>query len=141
MYRPRSIESHPEWEQADRIKCYSITAHDGPVMPAPFRERLEAVKAARGGDWAQRPAFAIFHHGATGLYLVLAWWDNGNELFISVSFKGEAGDWVEDPSRHSFCLYDLEVIWAERNFYIETLDCTCPDLTAYRGRRFSQTSF
>lgn len=138
MFLPRRIESHPEWEGADGIKRYSIAAGAAPVDRRPFEARLAAVTAARGGDWMRRPAFAIFHHGATGLYLVLAWWDNDNELFVSVSFKGGNDDWVEDPARHSFCLYDLEVIWAERNAYIDTLYSGRPDLAAYRARRFVQ---
>lgn len=135
MYRPRRIESHPDWETADGIKLYSISADGGPVSPQPFLERLEVVKQRKPDDWSQHPAFAIFHAGATGLYLVLAWWDNDNELFLSVSFDGGAG-WIEDMVRHSFCLYDLELIWAERNFFVETLHSGRYDLAAYRARRF-----
>lgn len=136
MYRPRRIESRPDWEQADGIKLYSISATGAPVEPRPFLDRLALLLQRRPDGWPQRPAFAIFHAGATGRYLVLAWWDHGNELFVSVSFDGGAG-WIEDRDRHSFCLYDLEVIWAERNFYVEHIDCAQPDLAAYRARRFS----
>ena len=135
MYRPRRTERRTDWEQADGIKRYAIAATDAPVQPGLFEERLARVKQRKDWDWSGRPAFAIFHAGATGLYLVLAWWDNDNELFVSVSFRGESGDWVEDPLRHSFCLYDLEVIWAERQAYIDTLHSGRPDLSAYRAHR------
>jgi len=67
-------------------------------------------------------------------YLVLAWWGNENELFTSVSAKTESG-WVEDASRYSFCLWDLEVFWHERNYFIEHIYCANPNLQSYRARR------
>lgn len=69
---------------------------------------------------------------ATALYLVLAWRGNDNELFTSVSVKTESG-WVEDASRFSFCLWDLEVFWWERNWFVETLYGLEPSLEAYRA--------
>lgn len=97
----------------------------------PFQARLAQVKAERGLDWANLPAFAIFHRGASFLYLVLCWWGNDNELFNSVSVLTEQG-WVEDPRRFSFCVYDLEVMWFERQAFIKYLDLSTPDLSAYR---------
>jgi len=67
---------------------------------------------------------------------VLAWWGNDNELFTSVSVK-TALDWVEDSSRFSFCLWDLEVIWHERNYFIEFIYCSNPDLETYRTKRLA----
>ena len=61
---------------------------------------------------------------------------NDNELFTSVSVNTESG-WVEDGSRYSFCVYDLEVFWQERNYFIQFLDCPLPDLDRYRAARFS----
>lgn len=68
------------------------------------------------------------------LYLVVCWWGNGNELFTSVSVLTSDG-WVEQSERYSFCLYDMEIMWDERNIYIETIDCERPDLLAYQTRR------
>ena len=45
--------------------------------------------------------------------------------------------WVEDPLRFSFCLWDLEVFWRERNAFIECVYCAQPDLAAYRRRRYA----
>ncbi len=67
-------------------------------------------------------------------YLVLAWWGNDNELFTSVSVQTASG-WMEDPARYSFCVYDLEVIWQERNHFVESMDCAEPSLADYRARR------
>jgi hypothetical protein len=64
------------------------------------------------------------------------WWGNDNELFTSVSARS-SGDWVEDPRRYSFCLWDLEVFWFERNRYIELVYRSAPDLDAYRAARLA----
>ena len=136
MYRPRKIESNPSWQEEDGIKLYTISATNSAVEHAGYLPRLAEVKRAKLDDWSTVPAFAIFHDGASCQYLVLAWWGNDNELFTSVSVKTSAG-WIEDPSRYSFCLWDLEVFWHERDFFIEHLYCSNPSLSAYRARRFA----
>lgn len=137
MFHPRKTETHPGWSDPDGIKLYTISAHHQPVEKAPYLAQLAKLKQQQPIAWSSTPAFAIFHDGATLKYLVLAWWGNDNELFTSVSVQTPAG-WVEDPARYSFCAYDLEVMWQERNFFIECLDCAAPDLAAYRARRWSQ---
>lgn len=134
MFTPRTIESAPAWQDADGIKLYTISAHARPVDRHLFEDRLQQVKAARHIDWVTTPAFAILHDGTSCLYLILAWWGNDNELFTSVSVQSPDG-WMEDPARYSFCLFDLEVFWAERNFFIEHLYRSTPDIDRYRQAR------
>ncbi|WP_242110040.1 hypothetical protein [Luteimonas aquatica] len=134
MYRARRIESSPAWSDPDGVKLYTISAHGAEVDRAAYLPRLARVKASRTVDWPSTPAFAIFHDGASLRYLVLGWWGNGNELFTSVSVETEAG-WVEDAARFSFCLWDMDVMWFERNCFVDTLYRTTPDLAAYRARR------
>ena len=136
MYQPRKLESSPSWSDPDGIKVYTISAKNQPVDQASYFERLEEVKKLKLVAWASTPAFVVFHDGATVPYLVLAWWANDNELFTSVSVNTPAG-WVEDPSLYSFCLYDLEVFWHERNCFVECIDCPKPCIESYRARRFS----
>ncbi len=131
MYQPRKTWPLTDCADPQQIKLYAISADGSPVDTAPFQARLDAVKAERGLDWAALPAFAIFHRGATQRYLVVCWWANDNELFNSVSVQTEGG-WIEDPRRYSFCLYDLQVIWHERQAFIQHLDHDAPDLAAYR---------
>jgi len=131
MYRPRATQPLSTWRDPDRLKIYAITADGEEVDPGVFAPRLAVVKASRAVDWAETPGFAIFHRGATQPYLVLAWWENGNELFTSVSALESAG-WVEDPSRFSFCIWDLEVVWHERRSFIQHLYSGRRDLEAYR---------
>lgn len=133
MFVPRTIRSSSDWLDADGAKIYTIAKHDGPVAQAPFHERLAHVKASRSLPWPQTAHFAIFHEG-TSPYLVLCWWGNDNELFTSVSVLTQEG-WAERPDLYSFCLYDMEVMWEERNAYIDTVDCADPSLQSYRLRR------
>ncbi len=134
MYSPRHIESDPAWRDEDGIKIYTISARQQAVSHAAYLPRLASVKAGKSVDWATTPAFVIFHDGASSRYLVLAWWGNDNELFTSVSVNTPDG-WVEDPGRYSFCVWDLEVFWFERNGYVETILCARPDIDLYRNRR------
>jgi hypothetical protein len=134
MYQPRTILSDPAWLDPDGIKIYTVSARHQPVDQFLFRTRLVEVKAQKSIAWSDTPAFVIFHDGSSALYLVLAWWGNDNELFTSVSVRTDAG-WIEDPSRFSFCLWDMEVMWFERNAFIDCVYSVTPDLNAYRATR------
>ncbi len=134
MFKPRIIEGHPDWLDETGVKIYTISASNHLVDQTKYMSRLTKVKAMRDIDWANTPAFVIFHDGASCNYLVLVWWGNDNELFTSVSVNAE-GEWQEDANQYSFCLYDLEVMWAERNIYIQTIDCKSPSLKQYQQSR------
>lgn len=97
-----------------------------------------AVKFARKVPWAATPHFIIFHQGESFPYLILAWWGNDNELFTSVSVRAGEG-WVEQADKYSFCVYDLEVFWAERNIFIETFYSRTPSLERYQATRHPGT--
>ncbi|HUA80159.1 MAG TPA: hypothetical protein VL997_07300 [Dyella sp.] len=136
VFQPRRVESRADWLDADGIKLYTISAENRTVDQAPYLARLQEIKRARKIPWDITPAFAIFHDAAQALYLVLGWWGNDNELFTSTSARTAEG-WVEDPSRFSFCLWDLEVMWQERNYFVEHMYGRAPDLERYRAARFS----
>lgn len=138
MYLPRKIESHPSWSDADGIKIYTISSQNLPVAQSPYLAQLAKVKARKFVEWTSTPAFVIFHDGADVAYLVLAWWGSDNELFTSVSAQIESG-WVEDPAKYSFCIYDLEIIWQERNYFIESMCGAKPDIERYREKRLDGT--
>ncbi|TLU66354.1 hypothetical protein FE810_06595 [Thalassotalea litorea] len=134
MFKPRSIEGQIDWLDETNSKIYTISAHNDAVEKSKYLPRLKDVKLARNIDWVNTPSFVIFHDGASCDYLVLVWWANDNELFTSVSVKSE-GVWAEDPNKYSFCLYDLEIMWAERNIYVQTMDCEFPSLKLYQISR------
>ena len=134
MYNPRIMEGQPNWLDETGVKIYTVSTANIPVEQSKYFPRLKVVKSDRDIDWLNTPAFVIFHDGSTCDYLVLIWWQNDNELFTSVSVKVD-GEWVEDPTKYSFCLYDLEIMWTERNIYIKTIDCDLPSLHQYQVSR------
>ena len=136
MFKPRRIESDPAWLDQDDVKIYTVSASGDDVDQSSYRERLKAVKQARTVNWSLTPSFVIFHAGASAQYLVLAWWGNDNEMFTSVSVYVDS-QWIEDPSCYSFCLWDLEIMWAERNFFVEFMYCETPSLELYRQQRLA----
>lgn len=137
MYHPRTIGSDPSWLDSDGIKIYTISAKQASVDKLPFLAHLAEVKESRAIVWSDTPAFAIFHDGSSALYLVVAWWGNDNELFTSVSVRTPSG-WIEEPSRFSFCLWDMEVMWHERNAFVRFLYCANKDFAAYRASRLAK---
>ena len=130
MYKPRTILPLTSVSDPDRLKLYTISANDSPVDFSRYSERLSWIKREKGIS-ASSPGFAIFHDGATCDYLVVGWWGNTNELFVSVSVKESTG-WVEDMRKYSFCVWDLEVIWHERSSFIRHLYSGREDLEGYR---------
>ena len=134
MFRPRNIRTESHWSDSDGIKIYTISIANEPVDQSLFSERLDQIKSEHRIEWPKTPAFVIYHKGESFLYLVLAWWGNDNELFTSVSVLTKSG-WVEDPAKFSFCLYDLEVFWIERNIYVETMYSGSSNIEQYRKSR------
>ncbi|RDI96909.1 hypothetical protein DVT68_19490 [Dyella solisilvae] len=135
MFQRRAIERHPL--DADGIKLYTIAATARPVALSAYLPQLARMKQARPIDWRATPAFAICHDGASARYLVLGWWGNDNEMFVAVAVEQERG-WIEDAARYSFCLWDMEVMWHERNAFVERMYGAEPSLAAYRASHFVQ---
>ncbi len=137
MFKPRRIETSSDWLDPDGIKLYTVSATGEAVMQTDYLTQLQIIKSQKQLDWKRIPAFVIFHEAANAQYLVLAWWGNDNEMFISVSVR-EQSDWIVDSDKYSFCLWDLEIIWAERNIFIETMYSGTTDLAAYRYQRLDR---
>ena len=137
MFRHRHIQHLPGGTDPDGVKLYTITPADTRVDTDVYLPRLAAMKRARPVAWRETPAFAICHDGATARYLTLGWWGDDNEMFVAVAARtGEA--WVEDPGRYSFCLWDMEVMWHERNAFVRHMYGARADLDAYRADGFVQ---
>lgn len=134
MFRPRTIRGPLDWKDPDGGKIYTISANGAAVDQRLFLERLRAMKQVRSLRWDVTAHFAIFHQGESFPYLILAWWGNDNELFTSVSVLADE-NWVEQPEKYSFCVYDLEIFWAERNIFVETVYCRTPSLERYKLTR------
>ena len=125
QYAPRPIGFHGmESIGGNTLKVYSIHYGDMPFDRGRFKsawalvaESLPSADIAAGRPGA---GFVILHQGATGDYLVLCWWDNGNELPTRVFVRGDDGF---RPAMHgeSFGVWDLRVIWSEREAYVATV--------------------
>jgi len=106
------LRLHDVWCEGD--------VHDEERFAAGLAAALEqlptpAVQSGRPGV-----GFVIRHQGATGDYLILCWWDNENELPTRVWVQRDEG-WRPGNERESFCVWDLQILWQERNRYLATV--------------------
>jgi hypothetical protein len=107
-----------------RLKRYSVAYGPEPLRPQTFDPGVELAlrelpqPAVAGG----RPGlgFVICHQGRGGDYVVLCWWDLENELPTRVFVRGEQS-WRPARDGESFCVWDLEILWLERQAYVATL--------------------
>jgi hypothetical protein len=132
MFKPRLIRPLPARLAGDGTKLYAISLAEPFSEFGTYLDRLTQVKSGMNLPWAETPCFAIFHRGQVAAYLVFGWWGNDNELFTSVSVEVD-GQWVEDPRRYSFCVWDLEVFWHERNSYVRHMYSGTRDIVGYRS--------
>lgn len=72
--------------------------------------------------------------------MVICWWDNENELPLKVFVReiGKSEKWKPAAVNQSVCVWDLEVIWFERNAYINTVMAD-DSVEEYMARHFVQT--
>jgi len=137
MFKKRHIKTQKGWSDDEGCKLYTVNAQNKPVDKSLYLPRLADMKRTRRLDWSSIPSFAIFHEGETHQYLVLVWWGNDNEMFVSVSVREPLG-WIADQDKYSFCLWDLEIFWAERNIFIDTMYSGKPDIESYKQMRWFQ---
>lgn len=72
---------------------------------------------------AGRPGFGftIAHSGRGADYFVLGWWNAENELPLSVWVRRDGKEWRPAHAGESVCVWDLEVIWHERQAWVRTM--------------------
>ena len=117
-----------------RLKHWRIVYGDGPFDDARFAAGRAMAMAAlpRPAVTDERPGvgFLIEHQGNATDYVVLGWWDRQNELPLRVFVRD--GEWRPARDSESVCVWDLEVIWREREAYVtRVLRPEGPDLAAY----------
>lgn len=145
-YRPRTVRFHQVlgldgW----RLKLYSISFDGSKVDWADFDRGLALVRSAlpEPDVEAGRPGvgFVIAHHGEGIDYTVVCWWDRENELPTKVFARAGADrqGWRPASGGESFCVWDLEVMWAEREAYLDThLMGEPPDTAGYLARHVGE---
>ncbi len=124
-YQPRplaflGVESVAEY----RLKVYAIHYGDQPFARVRFDAGWTLANATlpQPALSAGRPGlgFVVMHQGRTGDYLILCWWDRENELPIRV-FVRDANGWRNAADGESVCVWDLRVMWWEREAYVGTV--------------------
>jgi len=147
-YRPRPISFDGVRDLAGwRMKMYAITYGPEPLDRACYEQGLELARDTlpQRPIQADRPGvgFIIAHQGRGWHYLVLNWWAHENEYFNRVFVRPRAGDvpWRAATGGESACVWDLEVIWFERQAYVETVlsPLAGPDIEAYLAKRLEVT--
>lgn len=123
-----------------RLKEYLIAYEDRAIDVRRFEPGIAlALRALPAPAVAQaRPGvgFLVAHQGRGADYVVLAFWDRENELPLRVFVSERSGAWRPAQGGESVCVWDLEVIHAERDAYVETVLATGPGAAdAYLARR------
>jgi len=121
-----------------RLKVYSICYGDAAFDRSRFAGGCELARAAlpQPAITRDRPGvgFAILHQGRTGDYIILCWWDQENELPLRVFVRGSDG-WRPAKEHESVCVWDLRIVWWEREAYVATMMAGRADgLEAYLAR-------
>lgn len=139
-YAPRPVAFRGVLEyRGYRLKRYTVTLPGATFDEGIFRtgRGLALSAVPEPAVTAERPGvgFVIEHQGRTQDYLVLAWWDRENELPVRVIIGDEHG-WRPARESESFCVWDLQIVAAEREAYVaEVLAAGGGGLEAYLARR------
>lgn len=143
-FEPRRITFDGVRPVADwHIKIYSVLYEDRPLDEAAFVEGESLVLAAlpRPAETPLRPGvgFLIRHQGEGANYAVLTWFDNRNEMPQRIAVDIGEG-WRDRLETESFCVWDAEIIWHERNAFIRRLLSMHADRDAYLRDVFDPTN-
>jgi len=108
-----------------RFKRYAVDGGFAPFDAGRFAGGIALAEAALPSpavdDGRPGVGFLILHQGR-GDYLVLAWWDRENELPLRVFVRREDGmGWRPASTTESVCVWDLEILWREREAYVHTV--------------------
>ncbi|MFP3943581.1 MAG: isochorismatase [Alphaproteobacteria bacterium] len=142
-FRPRSVRyAGIREEHGWRIKQYRVTYENRPYRPEDFAPAIETALGVlpQPPVTPARPGVAVLiaHQGREADYLVLAWWDNENELPVRVWVRDGSG-WRTAGTSESFCVWDLEILWHEREAFVRHMlsPPAGPDAQAYLEDNFT----
>lgn len=145
-YAPRPVRVLPAISlEGWKLKPYRVLGREA-VVDAPLdRATLEAVFAElpEAAQAPGRPGFGfIIEHLASPLdYIVLCWWQNKNEMITRILVREAGAPWRLTDGSESFCVWDLDIMWFERNAFIRTmLSIPEHDPAAYLAARFEKAT-
>lgn len=122
------------------VKMYGVHLPGTAVDWSGFDRALDLATAALPAPEPDigRPGLGVFiaHQGVTGDYGVLGWWNHENELPFHIMVRRVPSDpWRKAVEGESVCVWDLEIIWEERQAWIDTmLTGAAPDPGGYLRR-------
>jgi hypothetical protein len=120
-----------------RVKTYVLTLPDEPFDRSRFADgERRALAELPAETSAARPGLAllVLHQGRGADYAVLGWWDRENELPLRVWVRPhDEPAWRPARGGESLCVWDLQVLWHEREAYVATV-LADGDATAYLAR-------
>jgi hypothetical protein len=141
-YEPRPVRFLELIERDGwRFKVYSIVYGPHPLDRAIYDDAIDRAlrDLPRPAVTVHRPGvgFIICYQGCGWHYLVVSWWDNENELpqhiYVRPIDVTPGMQWRRAAGGESICVWDLQVIAAEREAYVKHVlsPADGPDLDAY----------
>ena len=126
QYQPRPLKFlGVESVAGYSLKIYAIRHPEQNFAPERFAvwQNLAAAALPQPTITEERSGvgFAVLHQAQGSDYLILCWWDRENELPTRVFLKTDAEDWRIAGVNESFCVWDLRVVWWEREAYVGTV--------------------
>ncbi len=107
-----------------RLKQYAIDGGFAPYDVTRFERGIALAEAALPSPAVAsgRPGVGVLIlHQGRGDYAVLGWWERENEFPVRVFVKpSEEGPW-RPAGTESFCVWDIEILWREREAYVRTV--------------------
>ncbi len=123
-FKPRparflGIEEFGEW----RLKLYGLTAEHHRLLPELVDEakKLARNTVPRTLTNEYGIGFMGVHCGRDSNFVFIDWWSNENELHHHVfcSSLDKPLELKRAPEGLAACVWDLQVIWYERNMWVE----------------------
>jgi hypothetical protein len=127
LFAPRQLISLPlitrgEWDIRQHAVVYGNDAFDASRFVAPVEAALASLPQPARTASRLGVGFVIQHQGRGMDYLVLGWWDRENELPLRIWVDERNGEgWRAARGEESVCVWDLEILWTEREAYVGTI--------------------
>ncbi len=124
-----------------RVKWYDLYPAEAPVTPEQRAEARHFLRSETGSGRLRLQGelgFVVLHRAGPYLLLLLTTWRNTNEMWESVYVEqvGGAGGYeplaFESSHRGTYCVWELGVVWHERNAWVRFLS-SARDASAKRA--------